>query len=84
MGDVFSVYIQQEGGATRTVLFQDYYSDCDPNSIDPVLGGMMPTLDLNNAPYGPRNVTESSTGMGFRDFWVYANKCTKSDVIGTD
>ncbi len=55
-GDTFTVYIQKEGDAARTVLFQDYNSDRDPYYAEPVLGGMLPTLDKlivlgNNATY---------------------------------
>jgi hypothetical protein len=43
--DVFSVYIQKQGAATRTELFKDYLSDRDPVTPDPVLGMMAPDLD---------------------------------------
>jgi hypothetical protein len=43
--DYFTVSIQKEGAATRTVIFQDYISDRDPTYVDSVLGGMLPTLD---------------------------------------
>ncbi|MBE0544243.1 MAG: hypothetical protein IH623_23125 [Verrucomicrobia bacterium] len=43
--DVFTVYIQKLGDPTRTVAFQDYRSDRDPESIDVVLGGVSPSLD---------------------------------------
>lgn len=43
--DIFTVHIQKEGGAPRTVLFQDFSSDRDFFAIDPVLGGMTPVLD---------------------------------------
>jgi len=43
--DMFTVYIQKEGGAPRTVLFQDYLSDRDLFLVDPVLGGITPVLD---------------------------------------
>ncbi len=43
--DTFTVYIQKEGDAARTVLFQDYTSDREPTAVDPVLGGMLPDLD---------------------------------------
>jgi hypothetical protein len=43
--DVFTVYIQKLGDPTRTVAFQDYRSDRDPEWIDVVLGGMLPSLD---------------------------------------
>lgn len=43
--DTFTVYIQKLGDPTRTVAFQDYRSDRDPEWIDVVLGGMLPTLD---------------------------------------
>ncbi len=43
--DTFSVYLQKEGDASRTELFKDYFSDRDPLTPDPVLGGMAPDLD---------------------------------------
>jgi hypothetical protein len=43
--DYFTVYTQKEGGAPRTVLFQDYQSDRDLFFVDAVLGGMKPLLD---------------------------------------
>jgi len=43
--DIFSVHVQKEGGAPRTVLFQDFVSDRDLFFVDPVLGGILPTLD---------------------------------------
>ena len=43
--DQFTVYVQKEGGAPRTVLFQDYLSDRDLYFVDVVLGGMLPALD---------------------------------------
>jgi hypothetical protein len=43
--DIFSVYVQKEGGAPRAVLFQDYISDRDLFLVDPVLGGIGPLLD---------------------------------------
>ncbi len=43
--DTFSVFIQKEGEATRTLLFENYMSDRDPFFVDPVLGGIEPVLD---------------------------------------
>jgi hypothetical protein len=43
--DMFTVYIQKEGGGPRTVLFQDFTSDRDLFAVDPVLGGIAPNLD---------------------------------------
>ena len=34
-----SVYLQKEGGTGRTVLFQDYMSDRDPDFVDVIPGG---------------------------------------------
>jgi hypothetical protein len=45
LSDIFTVYIQKEGGAPRAVLFQDYLSDRDLFFVDPVLGGILPVLD---------------------------------------
>ena len=43
--DTFSVYIQKDGEAGRTLLFQDYTSDRDLDYVDAVLGGVSPLLD---------------------------------------
>lgn len=43
--DMFTVYVQKEGGAPRALLFQDYTSDRDLFFVDPVLGGILPNLD---------------------------------------
>jgi hypothetical protein len=43
--DIFSVYIQKDGDASRTLLFQNYFSDRDPIYAAPVLGAAGPTLD---------------------------------------
>lgn len=43
--DLFTVYIQKEGGGPRTPLFSDYSSDRDFFIVDPVLGAMTPILD---------------------------------------
>lgn len=45
LSDMFTVYIQKEGGGPRTVLFQDYTSDRDLYVVDPVLGAFTPNLD---------------------------------------
>jgi len=45
VSDTFTVYVQKEGGAARTVLFQDFTSDRDLFTPDPVLGGYAPDLD---------------------------------------
>lgn len=54
--DEFTVYLQKDGDAARTVLFQNYLSDRDFYWTEAVLGGFMPTLDKliltgNNATY---------------------------------
>jgi hypothetical protein len=43
--DIFSVYIQKDGDANRTLIFQNYFSDRDPIYSDAVLGAAGPTLD---------------------------------------
>jgi hypothetical protein len=43
-GDLYSLYLGREGGATRTNLFQGLLSDRDAIAIDPVLGAPLPTL----------------------------------------
>ncbi|HNQ87644.1 MAG TPA: LamG domain-containing protein [Verrucomicrobiota bacterium] len=65
VNDVFSVYIKKDGDAERTLLFQDYMSDRDPVTPDPVLGPMMPNLNKlivtgNNA----------ASSIWFDDFFI--------------
>ncbi len=62
-GDLYSLYIQREGDATRTNLFQGLLSDRDAVNIDSVLGAPTPDLtelyfDVNNlvAPQGTNTV----------------------------
>ncbi len=43
-GDVYSVFLQKEGAATRTPLFENYVSDRDAVTIDPALGAPGPNL----------------------------------------
>src|SRR6185436_3424920 len=43
-GDLYSLYIQREGDATRTSLVQGLLSDRDAINIDSVLGAPLPTL----------------------------------------
>jgi len=45
ISDTFSVYLQREGDPTRTLVFNSYASDRDPNYVDVILGGMQPNLD---------------------------------------
>lgn len=45
ISDSFSVWIQKEGDATRTLVFENYLSDRDFYYVDSVLGGMLPSLD---------------------------------------
>ena len=44
-GAFVSVYLQREGDPTRTLVFNSYASDRDPNYVDVILGGMQPNLD---------------------------------------
>jgi len=62
-GDLYSLYIQREGDAQRTNLFQGLVSDRDAVNIDPVLGAPTPNLTqlyfcVNNlvAPQGTNTV----------------------------
>src|SRR4051812_5228319 len=43
-GDLYTVYIQKEGSASRMKLFENYTSDRDGVAVDPVLGRAGPTL----------------------------------------
>ncbi len=63
--DMFSVYIQKEGDATRTALFTDYMSNLDITAVDPVLGGASP--DLDKLFVAGNNTAESAL---FDDFYL--------------
>lgn len=63
--DVYSVYLQKEGTASRTELFKDYLSDRDPFLEDPVLGAMAP--DLDKLFIAGNNTTDSAW---FDDFYL--------------
>lgn len=43
--DTFSVYLQKEGDASRTLVFDSYASDRSPTYVDVILGSMQPNLD---------------------------------------
>jgi hypothetical protein len=43
-GDLYSVYVQKEGQATRALVFENYMADRDAINVDPALGA--PTKDL--------------------------------------
>jgi hypothetical protein len=43
-GDLYSVYLQKEGDATRLTLFQNYRSDRDAVTCDAILGCPIPPL----------------------------------------
>ena len=63
-GDLFSVYIAKEGTANRTLLFQDYRSDRNPNDTS-LLGPTTP--DLRNLIVGANNTTSL---VYFDDFYL--------------
>jgi hypothetical protein len=41
-------------------------------------------LNLNNAPSGPAIAVKPLRGLSLCEFWAYANKFTKSEVIGIE
>ncbi|MCP5522209.1 MAG: immunoglobulin domain-containing protein [Verrucomicrobiales bacterium] len=66
--DVYSVYIQKDGDAGRTLLFSGYLSDRDKTYVDAVLPLMSPVLDKLFVS------SNSSTESGwFDDFYLSTN-----------
>lgn len=63
--DVFSVYLQKEGDASRTELYKDYMSNLDISFVDVVLGGASPNLD--KLVIAGNNTSESAL---FDDFYL--------------
>ncbi|MBM3878772.1 MAG: hypothetical protein FJ387_03495 [Verrucomicrobia bacterium] len=63
--DIYTVYIQKEGAASRTELFPNYLSDRDLFNPDPILGGASP--DLDKLFVSGNNTTESAW---FDDFYL--------------
>ena len=64
--DVFSVYLQKEGDASRTLVFSNYISDRDLGSNDPLTGGP-PTDNLNRIYLAGDSDTDSAL---FDDFYI--------------
>jgi hypothetical protein len=65
-GDIYSVYVQKEGDASRTLLFTDYVADRDPNGDPPGAGGTPTGPDLNKAFVGNNDVN----AVFFDDFYI--------------
>jgi hypothetical protein len=64
--DMFSVHVQKEGDAERTTVFADFVSDRDPESNDPLTGGV-PTDNLGRIYLCGNSDTDSAL---FDDFYL--------------
>ena len=70
-GDLYSAYIQKEGDATRTLLFENYLADRDAINIDPALGA--PTPDLNYLFISTMGTGQPSNQLLLDDFYLYTS-----------
>lgn len=43
--DIYSVHVQEDGTGARSTPFNAFASDRDPDSADPIIGGVAPNLD---------------------------------------
>jgi hypothetical protein len=64
--DMFSVYLQKEGDAARTIVFSNFISDRDLLASDPLTGGL-PTDPLTRVYLGGNSTTDSAL---FDDFYL--------------
>jgi len=76
--DVFSVYLQKDGDATRTLLFASYVSDRALNSNDALTGGVV-TDNLNRLYLSGDTLTFSAY---FDDFYLSRSGYNASIPIG--
>jgi hypothetical protein len=67
-GDLYSVYIQKEGAASRTTLFENYLADRDAVIIDPALGA--PTKDLTHVFISAPDTGQGMGNLLFDDFFI--------------
>ena len=68
-GDLYSAYIQKEGEATRSTLFENYLADRDAVTIDPALGA--PLRDLNYVFISTQGTGQPVEQLLFDDFYLY-------------
>jgi hypothetical protein len=68
-GDLYSAYIQKEGDATRTTLFENYLADRDAVTIDPALGA--PLRNLNYVFISSQGTGQPVEQLLFDDFYLY-------------
>lgn len=67
-GDVFSAFIQKEGDATRTPLFQSYVADRDAVNIDPTFG--TPGTNLTHLFFSAMGASQGTNTVLFDDFYL--------------
>jgi hypothetical protein len=70
-GDIFSIYAQKEGAATRTLLFDKYVSDRNPAGNDPALGAATP--DLTSVFVAAPGTPQGVNAVLFDDFYISQN-----------
>lgn len=67
-GDIYSVHIQKEGDASRSLLFQDFIADRDAINIDPALGA--PTTNLTHVFIASPAGSQGTNDIVFDDIFV--------------
>ena len=67
-GDLYSVYIQKDGDAARTALFENYLADRDAVNIDPALGA--PTQHLTHLFISVPGTGQGANKVLFDDFFL--------------
>jgi hypothetical protein len=70
-GDVYSVFVQREGAATRTTLFENYVSDRDAANVDPFFGA--PTTNLTHLFFSALGANQGTNNVFFDDFYLSSN-----------
>jgi hypothetical protein len=71
-GDLYSVYLQKEGGPERINLFQNYVSDRDAVACDPILGCPIPPLTHLFLCSNDQVGNQATNGVRFDDFFLSA------------
>jgi len=67
-GDIYTVYVQKEGDASRTKVFENFVADRDAVTIDPALGA--PLKDLSHVFISTPGQGQGVNQVLFDDFFV--------------
>jgi hypothetical protein len=67
-GDLYSVYVQKDGAASRTTLFENFRADRDAVTIDPALGA--PTTNLTHVFISAPGAGQGTNHLVFDDFFI--------------